>query len=123
MTVVPGHYDKGVEWDYQTANCIELLKRCCDIFEPEGMVMVLEFSSVRIAPLRPLYDAYSFRLLPLMGRLVANDADSYRYLAESIRMHPDQERLCELMTAAGLEDCNWDNLAGGIVAVHRGYVY
>jgi demethylmenaquinone methyltransferase/2-methoxy-6-polyprenyl-1,4-benzoquinol methylase len=93
------------------------------VLRPGGMVMVLEFSSVRIAPLRPLYDAYSFRLLPLMGRLVANDADSYRYLAESIRMHPDQERLCELMTAAGLEDCNWDNLAGGIVAVHRGYVY
>jgi demethylmenaquinone methyltransferase/2-methoxy-6-polyprenyl-1,4-benzoquinol methylase len=93
------------------------------VLRPGGMVMVLEFSSVRIAPLRPLYDAYSFRLLPLMGRLVANDADSYRYLAESIRMHPDQERLCELMTAAGLEDCNWHNLAGGIVAVHRGYVY
>jgi demethylmenaquinone methyltransferase/2-methoxy-6-polyprenyl-1,4-benzoquinol methylase len=66
---------------------------------------------------------YSFRVLPLLGKLVANDADSYRYLAESIRMHPDQETLLAMMRAAGLEDCRYHNLSGGIVAVHRGYRY
>ncbi len=93
------------------------------VLRPGGQLVVLEFSSVRMPSLRPLYDAYSFRLLPLMGRIVARDADSYRYLAESIRMHPDQETLRDMMLAAGLEDCGWDNLAGGIDAVHRGHVY
>ncbi|MDH4457129.1 MAG: class I SAM-dependent methyltransferase, partial [Nevskia sp.] len=67
------------------------------------------------------YDQYSFKLLPLMGRLVANDADSYRYLAESIRMHPDQETLKGMMENAGLARVQVYNLTGGIVAVHRGY--
>jgi demethylmenaquinone methyltransferase/2-methoxy-6-polyprenyl-1,4-benzoquinol methylase len=73
--------------------------------------------------LRPLYDAYSFHVLPLLGRLVAQDAASYRYLAESIRKHPDQEELLGLMRAAGLEGCRYHNLSAGIVAVHRGYRY
>jgi len=76
-----------------------------------------------VPALRPLYDAYSFHVLPLLGRLVAADADSYRYLAESIRKHPDQEELLALMQAAGLEGCKYHNLSGGIVAVHRGYRY
>ena len=77
-----------------------------------------------VAPgLNTLYDAYSFRVLPLLGRMVANDEGSYRYLAESIRMHPDQETLLGMMRDAGLEDCRYHNLAGGIVAVHRGYRY
>jgi len=73
--------------------------------------------------LEPIYDTYSFKILPLLGELVANDADSYRYLAESIRMHPDQETLKGMMETAGLEDCRYYNLSGGIVALHTGQKY
>jgi demethylmenaquinone methyltransferase/2-methoxy-6-polyprenyl-1,4-benzoquinol methylase len=77
-----------------------------------------------VAPgLKPLYDTYSFRVLPVLGKVVAQDEDSYRYLAESIRKHPDQETLLRMMRDAGLEDCRYHNLAGGIVALHRGYRY
>ncbi|MBA1148955.1 bifunctional demethylmenaquinone methyltransferase/2-methoxy-6-polyprenyl-1,4-benzoquinol methylase UbiE [Ectothiorhodospiraceae bacterium WFHF3C12] len=93
------------------------------VLRPGGCAVVLEFSQLYLKPLQPLYDLYSFRALPLMGRLVANDADSYRYLAESIRMHPDQETLMAMMTEAGFEDCDYLNLSGGVVAIHRGYVY
>ena len=86
-----------------------------------GQLLVLEFSKPTNAALENIYDAYSFRILPLLGRLVAGDADSYRYLAESIRRHPDQETLLSMMRTAGLEDCRYHNLTGGIVAVHRGY--
>ena len=92
------------------------------VLKPGGQLLVLEFSRPA-APLRPLYDAYSFHVLPRLGALVAQDEASYRYLAESIRMHPDQETLKGLMTEAGLEDCRYHNLSGGIVAVHRGYKY
>jgi demethylmenaquinone methyltransferase/2-methoxy-6-polyprenyl-1,4-benzoquinol methylase len=88
-----------------------------------GQLLVLEFSRPTSAALAEVYDAYSFRLLPLLGRLVAGDADSYRYLAESIRRHPDQETLLGMLREAGLEDCRYHNLMGGIVAVHRGYRY
>lgn len=93
------------------------------VLRPGGQLLVLEFSHPRLPGLAPLYDAYSFHVLPLLGRAVAGDAASYRYLAESIRMHPDQERLLEMMRAAGLEDCRYHNLSGGIVALHRGYRY
>jgi demethylmenaquinone methyltransferase/2-methoxy-6-polyprenyl-1,4-benzoquinol methylase len=86
-----------------------------------GRALVLEFSHPQLAPLAKAYDAYSFSMLPLMGRLVTGDADSYRYLAESIRMHPDQETLLSMMEQAGLERCRFFNLTGGIVAIHRGY--
>lgn len=89
--------------------------------KPGGQLIVLEFSKPTTAPLRALYDAYSFRVLPLLGKLVARDADSYRYLAESIRMHPDQETLLGMMENAGLEACRYHNLTGGVVAVHRGW--
>jgi demethylmenaquinone methyltransferase/2-methoxy-6-polyprenyl-1,4-benzoquinol methylase len=90
--------------------------------KPGGQLLVLEFS--RPAPaLKPLYDTYSFRVLPLLGRWVAGDEASYRYLAESIRMHPDQETLLRMLQEAGLEGCRYHNLSGGIVAVHRGYKY
>ncbi len=92
------------------------------VLKPGGQLLVLEFSRPA-APLRPLYDAYSFHILPRLGRLVAQDEASYRYLAESIRMHPDQETLKAMMQEAGLEDCQYHNLSGGIVAVHRGYKY
>jgi len=88
-----------------------------------GRLLVLEFSQPRSTRLKPLYDAYSFRLLPALGRLVAGDEASYRYLAESIRMHPDQAALAAMMSEAGFEDCRWHNLAGGIVALHLGCVY
>jgi demethylmenaquinone methyltransferase/2-methoxy-6-polyprenyl-1,4-benzoquinol methylase len=86
-----------------------------------GQLLVLEFSKPTNTALESLYDAYSFRVLPALGRIIAGDADSYRYLAESIRRHPDQETLLEMMRGAGLEDCRYYNLTGGIVAVHRGY--
>ncbi|MFO7326169.1 MAG: class I SAM-dependent methyltransferase [Pseudomonadota bacterium] len=99
------------------------LRSMKSMLRPGGQLIVLEFSQLAIPALKPLYDAYSFKVLPLMGRLVANDEASYRYLAESIRKHPDQETLLAMMREAGLENCSYQNLSGGIVAVHRGYVY
>jgi len=90
------------------------------VLRPGGMLLVLEFSRP-VRALKPAYDFYSFNILPVLGRLVAKDADSYRYLAESIRMHPDQETLQGMLKQAGLENCDYRNLSGGIVAVHRGY--
>jgi demethylmenaquinone methyltransferase / 2-methoxy-6-polyprenyl-1,4-benzoquinol methylase len=87
-----------------------------------GRLLVLEFSRVW-KPLAPLYDLYSFRMLPLLGAIVARDAASYRYLAESIRMHPDQESLKSMMERAGLERVEYFNLAAGVVALHRGYKF
>ena len=92
------------------------------VLRPGGRLIVLEFSKVA-KPLEKLYDAYSFKLLPRIGQLVANDADSYRYLAESIRMHPGQEELKDMMEEAGLERVEYFNLTGGVVAVHRGYKF
>ena len=92
------------------------------VLRPGGRLIVLEFS--RIAkPLEPFYDAYSFKLLPKIGEIVANDADSYRYLAESIRMHPGQEELKKMMEDAGLEKVDYFNMTGGVVAIHRGYKF
>ena len=91
------------------------------VLKTGGQLLVLEFSKPTTASLQTLYDAYSFKLLPLMGRVVAGDADSYRYLAESIRRHPDQETLLGMLREAGLAECRYHNLMGGIVAVHRGY--
>jgi demethylmenaquinone methyltransferase/2-methoxy-6-polyprenyl-1,4-benzoquinol methylase len=93
------------------------------VLRPGGQLLILEFSQPTAPGIKPLYDAYSLRVLPLLGRLVANDADSYRYLAESIRKHPDQETLLRMMRAAGFEGCRYHNLSGGIVALHRGYRY
>ena len=83
--------------------------------------MILEFSRVRPESLKKLYDGYSFGVLPLLGKIVAGDADSYQYLAESIRKHPPQEELAEMMRRAGFIDVTYRNLSGGIVAMHRGY--
>jgi demethylmenaquinone methyltransferase/2-methoxy-6-polyprenyl-1,4-benzoquinol methylase len=99
------------------------LKSMRRALKPGGQLLVLEFSQPRAPGLKPLYDAYSLRVLPLLGRLVAGDAASYRYLAESIRVHPDQETLLQMLKDAGLEGCRYHNLSGGIVAVHRGYRY
>ena len=85
-----------------------------------GKAMILEFSEPAAA-LKPVYDIYSFRVLPFLGKLVASDESSYRYLAESIRMHPNQETLLKMMQDAGFAKCRYHNLAGGIVALHIGY--
>jgi demethylmenaquinone methyltransferase / 2-methoxy-6-polyprenyl-1,4-benzoquinol methylase len=90
------------------------------VVRPGGRVLVLEFSQVW-QPLRPAYDAYSFRLLPLLGKLVTGDADSYRYLVESIRKHPGQEQLKQLMEQAGCARVEYYNLTAGVVALHVGH--
>lgn len=92
------------------------------VLRPGGAALVLEFSKVW-EPLRPAYDWYSFQVLPRLGQAVVNDAESYRYLAESIRMHPDQPGLKAMMEQAGLEGVQWWNLAAGVVALHRGLKY
>ncbi|PKM29568.1 MAG: bifunctional demethylmenaquinone methyltransferase/2-methoxy-6-polyprenyl-1,4-benzoquinol methylase UbiE [Gammaproteobacteria bacterium HGW-Gammaproteobacteria-11] len=90
------------------------------VLKPGGRLLVLEFSKPGNKLLSKAYDQYSFKLLPLMGKLVTNDAESYRYLAESIRMHPDQETLKAMMEAAGFARVSYHNMTGGVVALHRG---
>jgi len=90
------------------------------VLRPSGKLLILEFSKPADM-LKPAYDLYSFKVLPLIGKLVARDAESYEYLAESIRMHPDQETLSSMMEDAGFERCSYQNMAGGIVALHSGY--
>ena len=90
------------------------------VLKPGGKVLILEFSQPSKA-IKPAYDLYSFKVLPLLGRLVARDPESYQYLAESIRMHPDQETLLGMMQDAGFERCRYNNLTAGIVALHTGY--
>jgi len=91
------------------------------VLKPGGQLLVLEFSTPTSAALGRLYDFYSFSVLPRLGRVVAGDADSYRYLAESIRRHPDQATLLDMMSGVGFGSCRYHNLMGGIVALHRGY--
>jgi demethylmenaquinone methyltransferase/2-methoxy-6-polyprenyl-1,4-benzoquinol methylase len=91
------------------------------VLRPGGRALILEFSHPTTKPLEKAYDAYSFSVLPVLGRLVAGDSASYRYLAESIRMHPDQETLLGMMEQAGFERAGYENHTGGIVAIHRGY--
>jgi demethylmenaquinone methyltransferase/2-methoxy-6-polyprenyl-1,4-benzoquinol methylase len=90
------------------------------VLKPGGKVLILEFSRPSSA-IKPAYDLYSFKVLPLLGKLVARDPESYQYLAESIRMHPDQETLLSMMQDAGFERCRYNNLTAGIVALHTGY--
>ena len=92
------------------------------VLRPGGRLLVLEFSKPR-PEVRAAYDAYSFNVLPRLGGIVAGDAASYRYLAESIRMHPDQETLAAMIREAGFDDCRWHNLAAGVVALHVGIVH
>lgn len=93
------------------------------VLKPGGRLLVLEFSKPQFAPLSKVYDAYSFHVLPRIGQLVAKDSDSYQYLAESIRMHPNQETLKSMMEQAGFDNTTYYNLTGGIVALHRGYKF
>ncbi|MDT8405014.1 bifunctional demethylmenaquinone methyltransferase/2-methoxy-6-polyprenyl-1,4-benzoquinol methylase UbiE [Sulfuriflexus sp.] len=91
------------------------------VLKPGGKLLILEFSKPTMPLLSRAYDLYSFKLLPIMGKVIADDPDSYRYLAESIRMHPDQETLLGMMQDAGFERCDYYNLTGGVVALHKGY--
>ena len=97
------------------------LREMYRVLKPGGKAMILEFSKVQPEPLKAVYDAWSFGALPILGKLIANDEDSYRYLAESIRMHPDQEALMAMMQEAGFERNRYHNLLGGVVALHVGY--
>jgi demethylmenaquinone methyltransferase/2-methoxy-6-polyprenyl-1,4-benzoquinol methylase len=96
------------------------LRSMLRVLKPGGRLLVLEFSKPNNELLSKVYDSYSFNLLPVMGKLITNDAESYRYLAESIRMHPDQETLKGMMEEAGFARCEYYNMTGGIVAVHKG---
>lgn len=93
------------------------------VLKPGGRLLVLEFSKPETECLSTIYDHYSFRLLPFMGKVIANDAESYRYLAESIRMHPDQETLKGMMEEVGFERVTYQNMTGGIVALHKGFKF
>lgn len=96
------------------------LHEMCRVLRPGGRASVLEFSEVRAEPLKMVYDVWSFGMLPLLGKLIADDEDSYRYLAESIRKHPPQEELADMLREAGFDDVRYRNLSGGIVAIHSG---
>jgi demethylmenaquinone methyltransferase/2-methoxy-6-polyprenyl-1,4-benzoquinol methylase len=96
------------------------LREMYRVLKPGGRALILEFSSVKPEPLKAIYDAWSFGALPILGKLIADDEDSYRYLAESIRQHPPQEELAEMMENAGFSQVRYRNLTGGIVAIHSG---
>ena len=96
------------------------LKSMYRVLKPGGRLLVLEFSKPQNSLLEKIYDTYSFRILPAMGKLITNDSESYRYLAESIRMHPDQETLKTMLTDTGFSDTKYYNMTGGVVALHKG---
>lgn len=102
---------------------LQALKSMYHVLKPGGRLIILEFSKPQNPLIDALYDIYSFKILPQLGEWVTSDGASYQYLAESIRMHPDQNELCKLMQAAEFEDCHFNNVLNGIVAVHRGYKY
>ena len=118
-----GTFDR-VSIAFGLRNCTDkdaVLREARRVLKPGGRFFCLEFSRVQVAALLPVYDAWSFRVLPRLGQLVARDADSYRYLAESIRTFPDQERLAGMMRTAGFARVDVRNLSGGIAAIHSGW--
>ncbi|HDS3819172.1 bifunctional demethylmenaquinone methyltransferase/2-methoxy-6-polyprenyl-1,4-benzoquinol methylase UbiE [Morganella morganii] len=122
----PDDYFNCIIISFGLRNVTDKDKALCSMFrvlKPGGRLLVLEFSKPVIEPLSKVYDAYSFHVLPRIGQAVVNDADSYRYLAESIRMHPDQETLKGMMENAGFEHVSYTNMTGGIVALHKGFKF
>lgn len=95
----------------------------CRVLKPGGRLLVLEFSKPIIPLLSKVYDEYSFKALPFLGKIITQDAESYKYLAESIRKHPDQQTLKQMMYNAGFDNVEYQNMTGGIVALHIGYKY
>ncbi|WP_036770291.1 bifunctional demethylmenaquinone methyltransferase/2-methoxy-6-polyprenyl-1,4-benzoquinol methylase UbiE [Photorhabdus australis] len=122
----PDNYFDCITISFGLRNVTEKEKALRSMFrvlKPGGRLLVLEFSKPLLAPLSKAYDAYSFHVLPKMGQIFVQDADSYRYLAESIRMHPDQETLKIMMEDAGFEQVTYTNMTGGIAALHRGFKF
>lgn len=122
----PDNYFDCITISFGLRNVTEKEKALASMFrvlKPGGRLLVLEFSKPVLDPLSKAYDAYSFHILPRIGQLVAQDAESYRYLAESIRMHPDQETLKAMMNDVGFENTTYSNMTGGIVALHRGFKF
>jgi len=122
----PDNYFNIITIGFGLRNVTDKDKALAEMFrvlKPGGKVIVLEFSKPRSKPLNKIYDLYSFKVLPKIGKFVAKDENSYQYLAESIRMHPDQETLKTMMQTAGFDEVIYHNLSAGIVAVHIGYKY
>jgi demethylmenaquinone methyltransferase/2-methoxy-6-polyprenyl-1,4-benzoquinol methylase len=121
---VPDRAVDRVSIAFGLRNCTDkdaVLAEARRVLKPGGRFFCLEFSRLRVAALAPAYEAWSFQVLPRLGRAVAGDADSYRYLAESIRTFPDQDGLAAMMTKAGFARVGWRNLSGGIAALHAGW--
>ena len=122
----PNNYFDCITISFGLRNVTHKEKALCSmmrVLKPGGRLLILEFSKPVIPMLSSLYDLYSFKVLPAMGKMIAQDADSYQYLAESIRKHPDQETLKNLMYTAGFDHVTYRNMTGGIVALHVGYKY
>ncbi len=122
----PNHYFDGVTIAFGLRNVTDktaALQAMYRVLKPGGKCVILEFSQPTTSLLNKLYDAYSFHVIPKMGEWIANDRASYQYLVESIRLHPNQEKLKTMMLETGFEEVNYDNLTGGIVALHVGYKY
>ena len=123
LPVRSGMFDR-VSMAFGLRNCTDkdaVLREARRVLRPGGKFLCLEFSRLQVAAFAPVYDAWSFKVMPRMGRVVAHDADSYKYLAESIRTFPDQEKLAGMMRAAGLSRVGYRNLSGGIAAIHTGW--